>query len=44
MFGGMRVKMQKMSVQMGGNAAEVGLVPQLSDAEMQRMAGKPLSV
>jgi signal recognition particle subunit SRP54 len=31
MFGGMRVKMQKLTEQMGGAAAEVGLTPQLSE-------------
>ena len=38
MFGGMRVKMQKMTEQMGGAAADVGLVPQLSEEDMNALA------
>jgi len=38
MFGGMRVKMQKLTEQMGGAAADVGLTPQLSEADMNKMA------
>ena len=37
-FGGMRVKMQKMTEQMGGAAADVGLVPQLSEEDMNALA------
>jgi len=38
MFGGMRVKMQKLTEQMGGAAASVGLTPQLSAADLQKLA------
>jgi signal recognition particle subunit SRP54 len=38
MFGGMRVKMQKLTEQMGGAAADVGLTPQLSAEDMNKLA------
>jgi len=38
MFGGMRVKMQKMTEQMGGAAADVGLTPQLSADDLNALA------
>jgi signal recognition particle subunit SRP54 len=38
MFGGMRTKMQQMSGQLGGKAASVGLTPQLSEAELTKLA------
>ena len=38
MFGGMRVKMQKLTEQMGGAAADVGLTPQLSAEDMNQLA------
>ena len=38
LFGGMRVKMQKLTAQMGGAAADVGLTPQLSEEDMNKMA------
>jgi len=38
MFGGMRAKMQQMSGQLGGKAASVGLTPQLSEAELTKLA------
>ena len=38
MFGGMRVKMQKLTEQMRGAAADVGLTPQLSAEDMNQLA------
>ena len=38
MFGGMRAKMQQMSGALGGQAKDVGLTPQLSEAEMSKLA------
>lgn len=38
MFGGMRTQMQKMSGQLGGQAGDVGLQPQLSEAELSKLA------
>lgn len=38
MFGGMRSKMQQMSGALGGQAKDVGLTPQLSEAEMSKLA------
>ena len=38
MFGSMRAKMQQMSGQLGGQAGDVGLTPQLSEAELNKLA------
>ena len=38
MFGSMRVKMQSLSAQMNGTAKEVGLVPQLSEVDLNKLA------
>jgi signal recognition particle subunit SRP54 len=40
MFGGMRMKMQKMSEAMGGEAAKMGLQPQLSSDELTKLANE----
>jgi len=42
MFGGMRAKMQQLSGQLGGDAANVGLTPQLSEAELAKLATSKL--
>ena len=40
MFGGMRMKMQKMSAALGGEAAKMGLQPQLSSDELTKLANE----
>jgi signal recognition particle subunit SRP54 len=38
MFGNMRVKMQKLSAKMTGASVDVGLTPQLSEADLNKLA------
>ena len=42
LFGSMRVKMQKMSVEISGASTDVGLTPQLSEEDMNALANEGL--
>jgi len=42
LFGSMRVKMQKMTAEISGASAEVGLTPQLSEEDMNALANEGL--